>query len=52
MKKSRHSEAEIVKILKEAESTGNIQEVCRKYNIAIATYYRWRDKYDGMDVNE
>ena len=52
MKKSKHSEAEIVKILKEAESTGNIQEVCRKYNIANATYYRWRDKYDGMDVNE
>lgn len=52
MKKSRHSEAEIVKILKEAEATGNIQEICRKYNISNATYYRWRDKYEGMEVNE
>jgi len=46
MKRSRFSEEEIIGVLKEAEAT------CAKRNISEATYYGWRKKYGGMDVNE
>ena len=26
-----------------------VSEVCRRYNVSEATYYKWKKKYDGMD---
>ena len=48
----RFKEEEIVKILKEAESVGNVREVIRKYNVSEQSFYRWRQKYDGMETSE
>jgi len=52
MKKNRYSESQIVAILKEADAGMKVQELCRKYAIANATYYQWKSKYGGMDVSE
>ena len=52
MKKKRFKEEEIIRILKEEEATGSIREVCRKHNISEQTFYRWRNKYGGMDVSD
>jgi len=50
---ARHrSEEEIVKILKEAESGIPIRDVIRKYNISEQSFYRWRQKYGGMETTE
>lgn len=49
MKKSRYSEHQIVKILKEVEAGRQVKEVCREYGIADATYYNWKSKYGGME---
>ena len=50
---ARHrSEEEIVKILKEAESGIPIRDVIRKYNIPEQSFYRWRQKYGGMETTE
>jgi putative transposase len=38
--------------LKAAEAAGNIRAVCREHNITEQTFYRWRNKYGGMDVAE
>jgi len=43
---------QIIGILKAAESVGNIRAVCREHNITEQTFYRWRNKYGGMDVAE
>lgn len=48
----RRSEEEIIKILKEAESGIPIRDVIRKYNVSEQSFYRWRQKYGGMDTSE
>ncbi len=48
----RFKEEEIVRILKEAEAIGNVREVIRKYNVSEQSFYRWRQKYGGIQVSE
>lgn len=52
MKKSRYTEAQIVKILKEVEAGRLVKEVCREYGISDATYYNWKAKYGGMESSD
>ena len=28
------------------------QDVCRKHGISDATFYKWKNKFGGMDVSE
>lgn len=51
MKKKRYSEEQIVRILQEAEQLGNAAEIIRRENIAQGTFYRWKQKYGGMEVS-
>jgi putative transposase len=46
MKRSKFSEGEIIRVLREGKS---VYEVCRKYGIAASTYYKWNSKYGGLD---
>lgn len=50
MKKSRYTETQIVKILKEVEAGRKVNEVCREYGISDATYYNWKSKYGGIGM--
>ena len=50
MKKGRHSESEIFKILKAGESGLKVAEISRQYRISQATFYAWRSRYGGMDL--
>lgn len=52
MKKSRYTETQIVKILKEVENGRLVKEVCREYGIAEGTYYNWKSKYGGMEASD
>ena len=52
MKKSRYTETQIVKILKEVEGGRRVNEVCREYGVAEATYYNWKSKYGGMEASD
>jgi len=52
MKKSRFSEPQIVKILKEVEGGRAVKDVCREYGFSDATYYNWKGKYGGMELSD
>ena len=52
MKRSRYTETQIVRILKEVEGGRMVKEVCREYGISDATYYNWKSKYGGMEASD
>ena len=52
MRKSRFSEDQIIAILKESEGGVETGELCRRHGIARACFYRWKNKYGGMEVSE
>ena len=52
MKKSRFTETQIVKILKEVETGRLVKDVCREYGVSEATYYNWKSKYGGMEASD
>jgi len=48
----RHTEEQIITILKEAVKAASVGEVIRRHGITPHTYYRWKAKFAGMDVSE
>lgn len=52
MRRTRFSEEQIIGVLKEVEAGLSVAEVSRKYGITEQTYYRWKSKFGGMEVND
>lgn len=50
--KARFTEEQIIKILKEHAGGKRAADIVREYNITEQTFYRWKSKYGGMEVNE
>jgi putative transposase len=52
MAKRGHSEEEILRVLREAESGTTVVEVCRKHGISQQSFYLWKKKYSGLGLSE
>ena len=49
----RRNEEEIIEILREAEKPDvTVADICRDHGISDATFYKWRNRYGGMDKSE
>ncbi len=52
MKRSRFSEEQIIAVLKEQEAGVATADICRKYGVSSATFYKWKAKYGGLEVSD
>ena len=52
MTRKRHTEEQIIGVLKDAQAGIGVQELCRKHGISDATFYKWRAKYAGLEVSD
>jgi putative transposase len=52
MKKKRFTEEQIIKALKEHEAGAKVADIIRRVGISEATFYNWRSKYGGLEVNK
>lgn len=48
MRPSKFTDDEIVQALRQVKSGTPATQVCRKLGITQTTFYRWRQKYDGV----
>jgi putative transposase len=52
MKKTNFTESQIISILKEQDAGKKVIDICREHGISQPTFYLWKSKYSGMDVNQ
>lgn len=52
MRRSRFSEVQIIGMLKEQEAGLATADVCRKYGLSPATFYKLKAKFGGLEVSD
>ena len=52
MKNSKFSEVQIIKILTEQNQGKTVNEICREHGISQPTFYNWKSKYGGLEVQQ
>lgn len=53
MKKSKFTEEQVVRVLQEAASgRKTIAELCREHVVSQNTFYVWKRKYQGMEMDD
>jgi putative transposase len=52
MKQSRFTEEQRISVVRQAAAGTQIRELCRKHGITETTFYRWRTRYEGLQVRD
>lgn len=52
MKRKRFTPQQISSILQEYDNGKSAEEIARDHGVSRATFYKWRQRYGGMDASE
>jgi len=52
MKRTRFTETQIVKAIKDHEAGRKAEDICRELSITTASFYKWRQRYGGMEASD
>lgn len=52
MKRSKYTTEQIIGALKQAQGGVKVEDICRRLGISKNTFYAWRTKFSGMEINE
>lgn len=52
MPRKRHTEEQIIAVLKKAEAGMKTVDICREHGISEQTFYKWKAKFGGMEVSD
>jgi putative transposase len=50
--KKGHTEEQILRAQRQAESGTKVADICREHGVSEATYYVWKKKYSGLGLEE
>ena len=50
--KRRYTDEQIIKAIKKHGAGAKVEDICRDLGISNGTFYNWRSKFAGMEVNE
>jgi putative transposase len=52
MKRSKFSPEQISRILKEFDTGKSTEQISREHGVSKATFYKWRQRYGGLEASE
>lgn len=52
MKRSKFSPEQISRILKEFDQGKSTDQISRDHGVSKATFYKWRQRYGGLEASE
>ncbi len=52
MRKSKFSPQQIAKILKEFDNGKSVDQITREHGVSTSAFYKWRERYSGMNGKE
>ncbi len=52
MKKSTFTPEQIARILKEFDQGKAVEQISREHGVSKATFYKWRQRYGGLEASE
>jgi putative transposase len=52
MKMGKFTSVQIAKILKEFDDGKPVQDIIREHGVSKASFYKWRQRYGGMQASE
>ncbi len=52
MKKGKFTTDQIARILKEFDQGKSVEDISREYGVSRASFYKWRQRYGGMEASD
>lgn len=52
MKKTKFTETQIVKAIKEHEAGRKAEDICRELGVSNVSFYKWKQRYGGLEVQD